>query len=379
MRERKRVRPRWILVAAFAAMAGASTARADVGLLVPSYFQAGTGGPGGIGNGWAAMAAAASQVPVTAILNPNSGPDSDPKLIAAYTAAMMNLEIAGGKVVAYVYTDNGNQDGTAPIASVESQISAYISQYGKLIDGFFLDGMYLINTSTQNSLPYYNALHEYIKGLNPSYTIIGNPGQPYLNGVSPADYLATADVFNIFEGPDANFGAYLSNGVDWYRSYPSGRFSNIIYDVPASNMLADVSKAYQANAGYVYVTEQTLPNPFSQLPSYWTDEVTAVASLPEPSSFTIVLAMGGLFGMARFARCARRGLVIGVGNRSVPPARRGAGRAVRGDRHRGDGRLIFSAASSSDLRSRSSWPSSIRRAWPLTIARKWAISSGFAG
>ncbi len=39
---------------------------------------------------------------------------------------MTNLENAGGKVVAYVYTDNGN----IPLATVEGQISTYISQYG---------------------------------------------------------------------------------------------------------------------------------------------------------------------------------------------------------------------------------------------------------
>ena len=38
------------------------------------------------------------------------------------------------------------------------------------------------------------------------------------------------------------------------------------------------------------------------MPSYWDQEVTAIASVPEPSSFTIVLAMGGLFGIARLAR-----------------------------------------------------------------------------
>jgi len=49
---------------------------------------------------------------------------------------MTNLENAGGKAVAYVYTNNGS----TPVATVESQMTTYISQYGSLIDGFFLDG-----------------------------------------------------------------------------------------------------------------------------------------------------------------------------------------------------------------------------------------------
>ena len=104
---------------AFAGLMGSPpSARADrVGVLVPSYFYPGTGGPGGVGDGWAALAAAASQIPVTAILNPDSGPlagPADPN----YVNAMTNLENAGGHVVAYVFTNDGN----TPLATVEGQI-----------------------------------------------------------------------------------------------------------------------------------------------------------------------------------------------------------------------------------------------------------------
>ena len=45
--------------------------------------------------------------------------------------------------------------------------------------------------------------------------------------------------------------------MNWFLSYPSDRFSNIVFDVPAdagnpsqsSAMLADLSKAVQLNAG----------------------------------------------------------------------------------------------------------------------------------
>ncbi len=305
MRERRGVLPLLIFVATFAAMAGVPTAaRADLGVIVPSYVYPGTGGPGAVGDGWAAMDAAASQVHLTAILNPASGPggSEDPN----YATAMTNLENAGGKVVAYVFTDDGN----TPIATVESQISTYISQYKGLINGFFLDAMFV----TPSTLSYYQSIDSYIKGLESSYTVIGNPGQPFLNGVTPQQYLLTADIFNIFEGPNTDpnpsnpqFANY-SYGVNWFQSYPSDRFSNTIFDVPASDMLADLKKAYQLNAGYVYITEQTLPNPYGQLPSYWNQEVAALASVPEPSSLTVVLGTGGLLLLAGLARrCGNRG------------------------------------------------------------------------
>ncbi len=295
--------------------ASLTSARAgNVGVIVPSYFYPGTGGPGGVGDGWAAMAAAASKIPITAILNPDSGPlpgPADPN----YVTAMTNLENAGGHVVAYVYTDNGN----APIATVESQISTYISQYGGLVNGFFLDGMYI----TPSTLSYYQSLDTFIKGLGASYTIIGNPGQPFIYPLAPSAYLSTADVFNIFEGPNTapspgapGFDDY-PYGVNWFQSYPSDRFSNIIYDVPAnasdpsqsSAMLADLSKAVGLNAGYVYITDQSGANPYTQLPSYWDQEVSALASVPEPRALTQLLsavACGSLAATVRWLRRRRR-------------------------------------------------------------------------
>jgi Spherulation-specific family 4/PEP-CTERM motif len=271
-------------------------AAGSVGVLVPAYFYPGTGGPGGVGDGWAAMAAAAPQIPVTAIFNPNSGPQPGPP-DPNYVSALTNLENAGGKVIAYVFTDDGN----AAAGTVESQMTTYLTQYGSLIEGFFLDAMLV----TPATLSYYQGLDSYIKGLDPSKLVVGNPGQPFLNGVPPASYLTTADVFNIFEGTSALFSSYPS-GVNWFQSYPGNRFSNIVYDVPTSTaMLATISQAVQLNAGEVYVTDQTLPNPYAQLPSYWDQEVSAISSTntPEPGTLAM-LVVAGLVGWVAARRRA---------------------------------------------------------------------------
>jgi hypothetical protein len=282
----------------------ASACRAsDVGVIVPAYFYPGTGGPGGVGDGWADITAAASQVPVTAVFNPDSGPlpgPADPN----YVNAMTNLENASGKVVAYVFTD----DGSTPLATVESQISTYITQYGSLINGLYLDGM----SVTPSTLSYYQSIDSYIKGLNSSYTVVGNPGQPFLNGVTPTDYLSTGDIVDIFEGPntapsgDPGFNNY-PYGLNWFESYPSNRFDNTIYDVPtASDMEADLSQAAQLNAGYVYITDLNTPNPYAQLPSYWDQEVAAIVSLPEPGVMVVLPVVAcGLIGARRAGRTQR--------------------------------------------------------------------------
>jgi hypothetical protein len=273
------------------------------GILVPAYFYPGTGGTEGFTDGWAQMAASATKVPITAIFNPNSGPlpgPADPN----YVTAMTNLENAGGHVVAYVFTNSGSSS----LANIESQIQTYITQYGSLINGFFIDGM-AISSST---LSYYQTLDSYIKGLRSSYTVIGNNGDPFLNGVTPQQFLSTADVLNIFEGPDKapalgapGFDAY-PYGLNWFQGYPSNRFSNIVFDVlTESAMLADVSKAVQLNAGSVYVTDRTLPNPYDQLPSYWDQEVASVHALqavPEPGTLTYLASAALCWPLAVAAR-----------------------------------------------------------------------------
>jgi len=102
------------------------TSRADpIAVLVPAYFYPGTGGPGGVGDGWATMAAAASQLPITAIFNPDSGP--------LPTVAGMNadLALAVQRNVGYVYvTDQDLPNPYAQLPSYWDQEVAAIDSIG---------------------------------------------------------------------------------------------------------------------------------------------------------------------------------------------------------------------------------------------------------
>ena len=240
------------------------------GVLVPSYFYPGTGGPGGAGDGWAAMTSAASTVPITAILNPNSGPGSAAD--ANYQNAITNLENAGGKVVAYVFTDYGN----APQSTVMTEVSTYITQYGSLIDGFFLDGM----STDPARVPYYTTLYSDIKALGPTYQVVGNPGT-----TTTQDYLQAADTLLTYENNNAVQSYLTSEPAPWVSAQSPGHFANVVYNQPdvqgSDSMQADVNRAFSHdNAGYLYVTERTGANPYSQLPSYWDQEVAAIATIP---------------------------------------------------------------------------------------------------
>ena len=154
-------------------------------------------------------------------------------------------EATGGHVDAYVYTDYGS----IPLATVAGELSTYISQYGSLIDGFYLDGM--------SSAPRYSS---------------------------------TANTLNVFEGNSASFSGLSST------DHSSSQYAYTIYGATTTSaMTADINEAVGFNAGDVYVTYQSLPNPYGQLPSYWDQDVAAIAAanapapVPEPGKGAMVI------------------------------------------------------------------------------------------
>jgi hypothetical protein len=122
--------------------------------------------------------------------------------------------------------------------------------------------------------------------LNPSFKVVGNPGTPY----TLPDYLKAVDTLVIFEGSAAAYAKYRPMGpAPWVANYPSGRFANLVYAVnDAKGMHQALGEARKTNAGSVFITNDTLPNPYRGLPSYWNEELAAVAALdvrpPTPAS-----------------------------------------------------------------------------------------------
>jgi len=65
----------------------------------------------------------------------------------------------------------------------------------------------------------------------------------------------------------------------WARKFPAARFANTIYGaVTSSQANSAISLSRSRNAGYVFVTNLTEPNPYDALPGYWSSEVIAISS-----------------------------------------------------------------------------------------------------
>ena len=273
------------LIAA-AALSPALTLAASLRLLVPAYFY-----PGEDAGGWAALADAAARVPVTAVLNPDSGPGAAPD--AEYLAAVNALRAAGGQVIGYVATGYGER----PLHEVIAEIETYRTRYP--LDGWFLDEM--ADTATPELLAYYGEVRDHVRQVDPGALLVGNPG----TATDPA-YAALADVLVTFEDDAGEPGAT----PDWARNRPAQAFGHLYYQESGeAAMLARLRAAEARNVGWVYVTDDAEPNPWDRLPDYWEAEVAEVGRLnavPLPAAGGLLAAGLVLLGTWRRPTVRRR-------------------------------------------------------------------------
>jgi len=206
---------------------------------------------------WASLVSAKKAHPaveVRAIINPASGPgpSSDP----AYQAGISDLKAAGVVVIGYVATTYSQKQ--APL--VQSEIDAYLAYYPAL-DGIFFDEM----SNTAGDEAYYAQLDQYAKAKGLAVTV-GNPGTS-----TQESFVGTLDTILIYESsglPDGSvFGGFVPQ-------HDKRSFGVIPYGVPALDT-AFVSTARQS-VGFVYVTNDVLPNPWDSLPPYFDSLLAAL-------------------------------------------------------------------------------------------------------
>jgi hypothetical protein len=228
---------------------GSGGSTASTGCIVPLYTDPGD-------NSWSAIVAARNahpSVPVIAILNPSNGPGSAPS--STYTTGIAALTTAGIRTIGYVYTSYGAR---AP-ATVRTEVDHWHGWYPQLT-GIFFDE----ESNTAGDDAYYRDLTIYVKSLGMQLTV-GNPGTN-----TSASFISAVDVTFIYETDGLPATAMLTN---WQSRYPRRSVGVIPY---ASSLdLAWVQQA-RAAVGYIYVTDDDLPNPWDTLPSFFGNLLAAL-------------------------------------------------------------------------------------------------------
>jgi hypothetical protein len=252
-----------IALALMAFVAPAVSSTNTLGFLVPAYFY-----PSGAGNGfWDSLNGAATRVPLIAILNPNSGPGTSAD--NNYRRVTTALRSAGGRVIGYIHTSYTAR----PLNDVKNEVDRYVSFY--TVDGFFVDEM--DNRNLAASYAYYADLYQFIKGKNAAYTVIANPGT-----TTQEEYLARpcADTLVTFEH-NIGYDTYVPDS--WTTNYPAHRFAHLPYAVSSSATMTNyIHLARARNAGFIFVTDDLLPNPWDTLPAWWESEVSLLQELNRP-------------------------------------------------------------------------------------------------
>lgn len=228
---------------------GAVTVTSCQSVVIPAYFYPGSPSL------WPTATAATPGVSIM-VANPASGPGTsvDPN----YTAAIASAKAAGIRILGYVDTSY------AAIATntVEANVATWKNFYG--VTDIFFDQA----SSAAGDEPYYATLNSYVHTQTAGSLVMLNPGT-----IPDQSYMNAGDIIAIFENTysvwqTATFPA-------WMHSFAPNRFYTIVYNVPDQTTMTGVlTKAKQNNIGYVYVTNDGLPNPYDTLPPYFSTQST---------------------------------------------------------------------------------------------------------
>lgn len=191
-----------------------------------------------------------------AVLNPASGPGTLPD--SRYLAAIDRLTRRSKSVVGYVDTDYGRR----PVNEVLADVGRWKSWYG--VSSIFFDQAPTTTREFSRYERYVDAVHH-------------NRGRALLNpGTYPdRSYLRLADVTVTFEG---SYDAYRTQRrPSWAEKIDPAKTWHLIYGTPEPDLASALRLARARGAGFVYVTDDALPDPWNVLTTYWSDEQSQVA------------------------------------------------------------------------------------------------------
>lgn len=221
--------------------------RNKVGLLIPYYITP----PSSYTQLIVSARAQYPNVPMLIIINPDSG--VGPSLDPAFVTLIQTLHAAGAKVLGYVATNYALR----PLSDVENEINTWMQWYD--IDGFFLDEM------AEDHL-YYSTLTAYIKSLG-FKIVAANPGM----FIDPS-FSNDADIIVLYE--DAGVPT-LNQFVPWAGLNAKMSLLAFAVDTLPINFIRKAATQF----GWMYITNDTLPNPWDTLPPYFNALVATLSKI----------------------------------------------------------------------------------------------------
>lgn len=290
--------------------------------LVIIGYQYPTDGGGNLNTMYLGATLAAREVGTVFIANPSTDgtgdyanspmtPTSPNGLVhwGVWSYGLTELKKAGVRVLVYVPTGYGF-DPTDPlkpgwvvgrtVAQVKSYIDRVREHYSDWASGIFLDEFSNKDDGAGNADPAmlarYQEIYDYCKTKG-FELVIANHGTS-----APEGYLSACDVTMLHENASSISGTPRYSYVD---KYSSSRFGAITFGEPTeAGMKAEIDRMCNLNVGYVWVTDDQLPNPYDATPSYlaamirhvrnWPGQMAEVLDLVGDFTGTGVYDVGGI-------------------------------------------------------------------------------------
>jgi len=192
------------------------------------------------------------------ILDPANGPGEGPD--PRYEVSVAAVRSRGVRVFGYVDTDYGRRAAGAMVEDVRR----YCEWYQPV--GIFFDQTPAA-ASTSSAI-----VNASCRVREAGLALAINPGQPDIH----PDDAELADHVVDFEG---TFDTYRATNflAAWRHRYNPDKFWHLVYEVPDFNAMEEMATlARERHAGLVYLTDASMPNPWSRLPTYWDAELALV-------------------------------------------------------------------------------------------------------
>ncbi|TCD66951.1 hypothetical protein EIP91_000729 [Steccherinum ochraceum] len=203
------------------------------------------------------------------IVNPASGPGTDPQPSTSYQSCVALLKSPNVNVYGYVFTDFGNREEADVIADVDLYAgwgTAYVP------DGIFFDQV----LGTEDNLDKYTGYAEHTRQSfgGGSGLVTLNPGaEPTTDYFNIVDLIVTSEVF---------FTDFNTANVTIGPSAPASKQAIILHDAPSTVPTALVDELVGTDKiGALYITDDVQANnmnPYDSFPSDWDAFVSAVVS-----------------------------------------------------------------------------------------------------
>jgi hypothetical protein len=220
-----------------------------------------------IGTYWDDITGAGASALPFVIVNPGSGPGASVDPI--YTAEIAENTSDGIRSIGYVYTSYQTRNWQDVYDDIDDWYTMYPG-----ISGIFID---LVADNVGDDLCYMAGLYNHVKNEHPNDLVILNPGTYISMNYEPYG--------DIFMNAENTYAVYQAN---WTPQFPGwddnplyqNRFWHSIHTLDSSDYTAALNLTRNNNAGFVYLTDDVMPNPYRVTPTYWNTEISDVTSLP---------------------------------------------------------------------------------------------------